>query len=1088
MTAERGRRDGSGRRRWRHLAWAGPLCLLLVLAGALAGLNGRQVSAPDWLRERVAERVAQVVPGVAPRFGDISMRFAWGEPLRVRLSDVELREPDGGIAAELAALEAGFSPWAALRGQPVLRNVRASGVILQMARQPDGTLMIAMSGSFGGGEMLGLDTVLARIDAALADPRLAELRGITVDGVTVRYEDARAGRGWTADGGLVRLTREAGQLRLAGNISVLGQSAQAARLELNAASPIGSPEVRLGVTLHDLPAQDIATQSPALAWLDALRAPISGALRTRVRADGTLGTLNATLQIGKGALQPTARTRALPFDEARTYLTYDPDSAVLRFDEIAVSSPLGEVSASGRALLAGAEDGWPDAIEAQMRVTRLALAEGAALERAVTLEGADAAFKLSLDPFRVTLGRLRVTDETLPVRLSGRFAAESMGWVLGVDARLEETTPEEILTWWPAEFRPQLRDWMRDNLLGGVLHDVVFALRSTAGEPPEIHLDAGFEGMRLRYSPDLAEVREGRGQVSIHDHRLGVWLASGVAEPGRGGALRLDGSRFSIADLREDPRIGQLELRAEGSAEAALAYIDNPAWRVLSRTGRDAGLATGRAELSGTLRLPLMRDIPRDEIAMDFEGVLRNVRSDALVPGRSLAAEELRLRLDGDRVEIEGGVTLAGLAAEGRWTQPIRGGGPGTVRAEVELSPEGLRDFGIALPDGMLSGRGTAELELDFREDGPPDFRLTSALAGIGMEIAPLGWRLARGSLGRFEIEGRLGEPAQVDRIALSGAGLDAEGSLTLRQDGGFDALRLDRLVLDDWLDVAGVLTARGAGQMPAIELTGGRVDIRGLPADRGGSGGGGGATPLRLALDRLDVTDRIRVEDLRGSFSLGPALVGSFEGVLGGEEEIVGETSAAPGGTALLVYAEDAGDAVDGAGLPFRLENGPLELRLVPVPGVAGTYDGRLSISETRLRGMSAVAALLDAISLVGILDQLNGPGIFFSEVDARFRLGPELIVLQEGSAVGPSMGISLDGYIDLASQQVDLQGVLSPIYILNGIGQLVSRRGEGLIGFNFNLRGPFSGPRVTVNPLSALTPGIFRDIFRRPRPEVSQ
>ena len=171
-----------------------------------------------------------------------------------------------------------------------------------------------------------------------------------------------------------------------------------------------------------------------------------------------------------------------------------------------------------------------------------------------------------------------------------------------------------------------------------------------------------------------------------------------------------------------------------------------------------------------------------------------------------------------------------------------------------------------------------------------------------------------------------------------------------------------------------------------------------------------------------------------------------------------------------------------------FRLENGPLELWLVPVPGVQGTYDGQLAIRQTRLRGMSAVAALLDAISLVGILDQLNGPGIFFSDVDARFRLSPQQIVLQEGTAVGPSMGVSLDGYINLAQQRVDLQGVLSPIYILNGIGQLVSRRGEGLIGFNFNLRGPFSGPQVSVNPLSALTPGIFRDIFRRPRPEVSQ
>ncbi|MEN9060057.1 AsmA-like C-terminal region-containing protein [Ponticoccus litoralis] len=117
-----------------------------------------------------------------------------------------------------------------------------------------------------------------------------------------------------------------------------------------------------------------------------------------------------------------------------------------------------------------------------------------------------------------------------------------------------------------------------------------------------------------------------------------------------------------------------------------------------------------------------------------------------------------------------------------------------------------------------------------------------------------------------------------------------------------------------------------------------------------------------------------------------------------------------------------------------------------------------------------------------------MNGPGIFFSEVEARFRLSPSRVVVSRSSAVGPSMGISLDGYYDLAARQMDMQGVLSPIYIVNGIGRIFSRKGEGLIGFNFNLRGAVDAPRVAVNPLSVFTPGMFRDIFRRPPPELSQ
>jgi hypothetical protein len=68
-----------------------------------------------------------------------------------------------------------------------------------------------------------------------------------------------------------------------------------------------------------------------------------------------------------------------------------------------------------------------------------------------------------------------------------------------------------------------------------------------------------------------------------------------------------------------------------------------------------------------------------------------------------------------------------------------------------------------------------------------------------------------------------------------------------------------------------------------------------------------------------------------------------------------------------------------------------------------------------------------------------------------------------------------------------LQLQGVISPIYLLNGLGAVVSKRGEGLFGFNYALGGTADAPQVSVNPLSILTPGLFREIFRRPPPVLS-
>ena len=117
-----------------------------------------------------------------------------------------------------------------------------------------------------------------------------------------------------------------------------------------------------------------------------------------------------------------------------------------------------------------------------------------------------------------------------------------------------------------------------------------------------------------------------------------------------------------------------------------------------------------------------------------------------------------------------------------------------------------------------------------------------------------------------------------------------------------------------------------------------------------------------------------------------------------------------------------------------------------------------------------------------------MDGQGLAFDKVDARFRLTPSQIIVSEASAVGPGLGISVDGIYTLANKELDLQGVVSPFYLVNSIGSFLTRKGEGLIGFNYNITGSSDAPQVSVNPLSVFTPGMFREIFRRPAPDISQ
>jgi hypothetical protein len=75
------------------------------------------------------------------------------------------------------------------------------------------------------------------------------------------------------------------------------------------------------------------------------------------------------------------------------------------------------------------------------------------------------------------------------------------------------------------------------------------------------------------------------------------------------------------------------------------------------------------------------------------------------------------------------------------------------------------------------------------------------------------------------------------------------------------------------------------------------------------------------------------------------------------------------------------------------------------------------------------------------------------------------------------------MTGVYQTGSKRLAMEGVISPVYLLNGVGAVLTRRGEGVFGFNYTLQGTAEALEVGVNPLSILTPGMLRGLFRGAR-----
>ena len=1020
-------------------------------------------------------------------FGGISFFAQKSGQLRIALSDVGVVNLDGHRVAQLSALEAGLSGWDLFRGETVLRSGRISGAFITVLRSEDGQLGLALGDAFAEDVPApDVPTMIAALDDLAQSSLLANLDLIEADAMTIRYEDARARRGWTVDGGQVSLERQNDDIVLTGDMALLGGGATVATLQLHASSEIGESSARFGFALTDLPAADIATQSPALVWLDSLRAPISGTFRSGLDEQGDLQDFDASLQIGSGVVQPSSATLPIPFQTASAAFRFLRDESIIDFHRVDVASDSVDVSLTGKAALRGLSEGWLETLEGQFTMTRARLAEGVAFDHEEIIDGAELTFKLRPDPFHITLGELRVTDPRYPMRLNGRVSARADGWHAAVDAQIAETTPETVLKLWPSTQITGPRGWISKHVKKGQLENVILAVRVVPETRPDVFVDFDFDDAQVSFADGFADIRRGAGHFSLYEDRMVVRLANGVTVPGRR-EVDLSGSQIVVADFKQKPAQLAVDLVSKGPVGGYLDYIDQDPMKLLQKSGFGRDLASGSANVSGTLALPIRSGLKFDDMRLNFAGTVRDAASDTLVDGKPLRADLLDISVTNSLFEVSGRGTMSGAGFSGTYRQPLGNGQRPEVDAVIDLSDKNLRAFGITLPQGMVGGAGKGRLKLAFGAQ-IHRFEVTSDTSGLTFALPQLNWRKSAGSAGSLSVSGTLGQSMSVDQVRLSAAGLTAAGTIDLTAGGGFQALRLTDFKLASWLDVQGRLDARGS-QTPSINLNGGRVDLR--RATFGGSAsdsGGSGSVPINVALDRLQVTDSIWLDRFTADFTTSSAgMSGRFSGGLGGETPVSGTMSPGQGGTSFVIKGEDAGDILDAAGFMDNVHDGTFELTLVPVRGATGTYDGRMEIRGTRVRNAPAIAALLDAISIVGILDQMNGPGIYFDTVEGDFRLTPHRVIIRQSSAVGPSMGVSLDGYYDLASSGLDMQGVLSPVYILNGIGRLISaRKGEGLIGFNFGLRGTPDRPRVQVNPLSVFTPGMFREIFRRPAPKI--
>jgi hypothetical protein len=307
-------------------------------------------------------------------------------------------------------------------------------------------------------------------------------------------------------------------------------------------------------------------------------------------------------------------------------------------------------------------------------------------------------------------------------------------------------------------------------------------------------------------------------------------------------------------------------------------------------------------------------------------------------------------------------------------------------------------------------------------------------------------------------------------------AGADNDFSLTLkkRPDGGEDVA-----VTGHSLDASGLLKRKTGG------------------AAKRGTAQSVGPLHLSANLDRLVLRDGAAL----APFSLDMTGIGQYPRTLSVKAGLtktatIAATMTSSGGQRhLTATAGDAGAIIHALFDYSSVKGGELSLEAtMPLAGAepeknASTpdYAGELTIRNATVFNQSFFARLFSSGSPGGVVDLMRGQGIVLDSVHIPFRISGDVVTIQDARATGPSVGVTADGYIDRATNQVALSGAVAPMYGLNGLlgaipllgNVFVSKKGEGIFGVTYTLHGDLDKPQVATNPLSVLAPGILRRIF---------
>ena len=657
---------------------------------------------------------------------------------------------------------------------------------------------------------------------------------------------------------------------------------------------------------------------------------------------------------------------------------------------------------------------------------------------------------------------------------------------------------------WPHSMGENARDWMLANTSAGVFENGKIQITGNLdfddfekSDIKKVDGSISAKGMNVNYMDNMPRVENVSAEAVFDIEKMKVKVTEGNVFN-----IKVVPFNLEITGLNKNDQYIAIPLKISGPVSDVLKLLDSPPLGYSASMGIKPEDITGSIVGTVSFGFPLLKSLAMADVDLSAQAELTRVYSSGLIEGIVISEGDLSLALSKTGFSIKGDVLLSGSPFQIVWkenfdytekNEPIR-----TISANGSIKENGWKKLNI---DAIEAGKGSSKVSIDVKTDkNKTAYKAKIDMTAAEISVPLLNWQKAISTQAVLSLNAlaEAGKPVVISDIVLKGTNLDVNGNITLSSDMK-DVVAADfpKFVLGRSNAQISYTTGSSPQAIPVYSASGKALDISGfMKSDTKTSEDKNEKTEKtsspahykiklsRLYADAEEFLDDIEGYAIRDSFGWKEINLRLFTvGHMPLEITLLPTDS---GTRELLISTNDFGAALKGFGFTKSISKGKLLLS-----GKSSTLNpreirGNIKIDDFVVSDMPLLGVLLNAISPFGFSGLFTNTASF-STLVGDFVWNSEMVVLSDVRAATNMFSINTEGKVLLNDNTVNLRGTVVPFSVVNSlinrlpiVGNLLTGgRHGGIFAVAYNITGDLNDPRVSVNPLSVITPGIIRSIL---------